>query len=283
MAGAGLIAIKRRMKSVKNTIKITKAMNLVATSKLRKVRLSLARAEEFNSEYAKLFEDVKDNFEGNSIFVRGNKSKKKLYVVFTSESGLCGGYNVSVVNSVAEFIGDDKENSEIFVVGQKGRSYFRRFKYETAAEYVEVSDIPTIKEAVDISRHIISLYEEGKVGEVYFVYTHFHSSVKQDVKIDKMLPIEIDKTKMNNNYITFEPDIEASFDYLLREYVKQSVYYTLTTAKASEHASRMNAMDGATKNANELIDDLNLLYNRIRQSSITQEITEIVAGSEVQR
>ncbi|OPJ63428.1 ATP synthase F1 subunit gamma [Clostridium oryzae] len=282
MAGAGLITIRRRMKSVTNTLKITKAMGLVATSKLRKVRVSLNSAEIFSKRYASIFEAVRNAYAESSVFVTGNKSSKKLYIVITSESGLCGGYNASVVNKVSEITGNDKADSLILVVGQKGRGYFNRLKYETAAEYVEVSDVPSLKETNEIFSKAISLYLNGEVGEVNIVFTKFISSVKQVITVDKLLPIEKNEKGTVEDFV-FEPSIESIFDYAVKENIKNKIYYALTSAKASEHSSRMTAMDNASENANDILDKLALKYNRIRQFSITQEITEIVGGAEAQR
>lgn len=283
MAGAGLIAIKRRMKSVMNTRKITKAMGLVATAKLRKSRVSLTKAQEYNNKFVDIFNDALDSFDGENIYTsKGNKGKV-LYVAITSESGLCGGYNAAVVNKTDEIAKHDKENSLILVVGQKGRGYFKRLKYETAAEYVEVADIPTIKEGKTISDHILALYSKGEIHEVYIVYTKFVSSVKLEPEIMRLLPFERQEYHRFNQNIEFEPKLEDSFDYIAEQYIRQQVYYCLMNAKCSEHASRMNAMDGATKNANDILGKLTLKYNRIRQSSITQEISEIVGGAEAQK
>lgn len=282
MAGAGLITIRRRMKSVTNTLKITKAMGLVATSKLRKVRVSLNSAEIFSKRYASIFEAVRNAYAESSVFVTGNKSSKKLYIVITSESGLCGGYNASVVNKVSEITGNDKADSLILVVGQKGRGYFNRLKYETAAEYVEVSDVPSLKETNEIFSKAISLYLNGEVGEVNIVFTKFISSVKQVITVDKLLPIEKNEKGTVEDFV-FEPSIESIFDYAVKENIKNKIYYALTSAKASEHSSRMTAMDNASENANDILEKLALKYNRIRQFSITQEITEIVGGAEAQR
>ncbi|WP_163192856.1 ATP synthase F1 subunit gamma [Clostridium thermarum] len=282
MAGAGLIAIKRRMKSVINTRKITKAMSLVATAKLRKSRTSLTKAQAYNSKFLNIFDEILKNSQGKSIYTSEDHGKK-LYVVITSESGLCGGYNVAIVNKAVELTRNDKDNSLILVIGQKGRSHFKRLKYETAAEYVEVPDIPTIKEANTISDHIIELYKRREVTEVYIVYTKFISSVKMEPEIEKLLPIKTEEDIAYTQEMVFEPSAEECFDYLVEKYIRQQVYFCLTSAKSSEHASRMNAMDGATKNANDILNKLTLKYNRIRQSSITQEISEIVGGAEAQK
>lgn len=285
MAGAGLIVIKRRLKSVTNTRKITKAMGLVATSKLRKVRRVLDSNNRYYDsleESATLLLNSVDRSECDDILVNGNKSKNKLYIVMTSDSGLCGGYNGAVVSSAIESAIQDRENSKIMIVGEKGRIYFKKTGMETVAEYVEIPDVPTIKEAEMIYNHALHLYEAGEVGEVYVVYTRFFSPVKQVVQQRKILPVEVDEHEPDYTLIT-EPSMEEMAGGLISLYVKASIHNYLLNAKASEHGSRMSAMDGATKNADELLDKLKIKYNRIRQSAITQEISEIVGGAEAQR
>lgn len=285
MAGAGLIVIKRRLKSVTNTRKITKAMGLVATSKLRKVRRVLDSNNRYYDsleESATLLLNSVDRSECDNVLVKGNKSKTKLYIVMTSDSGLCGGYNGAVVSSAIESAIQDRENSKIMIVGEKGRVYFKKTGFETVAEYVEIPDVPTIKEAEMIYNHALHLYEAGEVGEVYVVYTRFFSPVKQIVQQKKILPVEVDEHEPDYTLVT-EPSMEQMAGGLISLYVKASIHNYLLNAKASEHGSRMSAMDGATKNADELLDKLKIKYNRIRQSAITQEISEIVGGAEAQR
>jgi F-type H+-transporting ATPase subunit gamma len=283
MAGAGLIAIKRRINSVSNTRKITKAMGLVATAKLRKNREKLLFNEQFYNSTIEIMKNLLDNLEEKSIYVHGNKSKKKLYIVLTSETGLCGAFNGNVVNEAIEQIKDDKDESLIMVVGQKGKNYFNRLKYKTAAEYVEVPDLPTGKEASVIASHALELYKKGEVGEIYVVYTMFVSAVKMTVLTDKLLPVPFYSGHLASGTLKFEPQIEDMMDDYVKLYMKECIMYNLLNSKASEHSTRMNAMDSSTKNASDLIDKLNLKYNRIRQSAITQEISEIVGGAEAQR
>lgn len=285
MAGAGLIVIKRRIKSVTNTRKITKAMGLVATSKLRKVRRVLDSNNRYYDsleESATLLLNSVDRSECDDIIVKGNKSKNKLYIVMTSDSGLCGGYNGAVVSNAIESAIQDRENSKIMIVGEKGRMYFRKTGFETVAEYVEIPDIPTSKEAEMIYNHALHLFEAGEVGEVYVVYTRFFSPVKQIVQQKKILPVEVDNHEPDYTLLT-EPGKEEMAGGLISLYVKASIHNYLLNAKASEHGSRMSAMDGATKNADDILDNLKIKYNRIRQSAITQEISEIVGGAEAQR
>jgi F-type H+-transporting ATPase subunit gamma len=283
MSGAGLISIKRRIKSVTNTRKITKAMGLVATSKLRKVREKLTFNERYYEYTVEMMKNLTDNFEGESIYTQGNKSNKKLYMVFTSEAGLCGAFNGNVIANAVESLKSDIDNSIVMVIGQKGKNYFNRLKYDTAAEYVEVPDVPTIKEAGMIANHAMELFRNGEVGEINVVYTKFTSAVKMVVLTEKVLPIPFVLNYSYKDFVAFEPNVGEILDEYINQYVKEMVMYCLFNSKAAEHASRMNAMDGATKNANELLEKLSLRYNRIRQSSITQEISEIVGGAEAQR
>lgn len=287
MAGAGLIAIKRRIKSVTNTRKITKAMGLVATAKLRKSREKL----EVNSKYYKAFEstmhdilsDAYNLLEEHSIYINGNKGTKKLYIVLTSDSGLCGGFNANVVTAATEAMRDDRANSISIIVGAKGRAYFRRLKYETAAEFVQIPDMPTIKEAKVIAHKALSMYSSGEAGEVYVIYTKFFSAVKQVTQVEKLLPLEAPKEHVDKIYNHYEPDLDILLKHVVKVNMTQKVLNFMLNAKASEQGSRMSAMDGATKNANDILESLNLQYNRVRQSAITQEISEIVGGAEAQR
>jgi F-type H+-transporting ATPase subunit gamma len=287
MAGAGLIAIKRRIKSVTNTRKITKAMGLVATAKLRKSREKL----EVNHKYYEAFQgamddilkDANDMLEEHSIYIDGNKGNKKLYIVLTSDSGLCGGFNANIVAAASQAMHDDRANSLSIIVGQKGRLYFRRLKYETAAEFVQIPDLPTIKEAKVIARKALSMYDSGEVSEVYVVYTKFFSAVKQEAEVQRLLPLAAPKDHVDKAYTQYEPDIDALLKQAVKVHISQKLMHFMLNAKASEQGSRMSAMNGATKNANDLLESLNLKYNRVRQSAITQEISEIVGGAEAQK
>ena len=259
MGAAGLIEIKRRMKSVESTRKITKAMGLVATSKLRKARKELA---DFDSIYYK-------SFDGD-----------KLYIVLTSDTGLCAGYN----NTVAIYLNNLVQKSggaKVVVVGSKGISYISRYKISTYAEYVDLPDMPATKDINRIYNDAIYLYEKGEVSEVNIVYTEFISPVKQEVKSVKILPIE-KKASQEGQYI-IEPDEEAVFKNAIDMYLKSQLKTCMLSAKASEHSARMTAMDGATENANDILQSLNIKFNRIRQGIITQEISEIVGGAEAQK
>jgi F-type H+-transporting ATPase subunit gamma len=280
MAGAGLLILKRRIRSITSTQKITKAMGLVATSKLRKTREQLSLNEKYYNHFNKIMADAVVGVEDFNVFTHGNKSDKKLYIILASDSGLCGGFNSNVVNEAANALNKDRANSVVITVGQKGKLYLKRHKYETAAEFVDISDIPTLEEAAMITNKALEMYTIGEVGEVYVVYSKFFSAVKQVVTVDKVLPIAKAEGATEHTFIKIEPAAENLINEVALLYFKQKLLNHMINAKASEQGSRMQAMDGATKNANDLLDGLKIRYNRERQGVITQEITEIVGGAE---
>ncbi|EDU37984.1 ATP synthase F1 subunit gamma [Clostridium sporogenes] len=282
MAGAGLIVIRRRIKSVTNIRKITKAMGLVATAKLRKARVNLEINKKYYNKYELVLKDIINSMEDKNIYIDGNDSDNKLYVIFTSDSGLCGSFNVNIINNVIDEIKKDGEKSSAIVIGQKGRMYLKKLGVKTLAEYIEIPDVPTAKEARTIAQSIIELYSTKKIGEVFLVYSEFYSPVKQQVLINKILPFT-KENKNDNRYIEFNPSITQVMDEVLENYLKATVLNCFYNSKASENGSRMTAMNGATDNANDLLDNLNVQFNRLRQSAITQEISEIVGGAEAQR
>ena len=283
MGAAGLIEIKRRLKSVQNTKKITNAMGLVATSKLRKCRKELVT----NNKYVEVAEKTMKSLacivdEKLEIpYFSKNDSDKKLYIVITSDTGLCSGYNNNVVAHLQHLIRGEEEKTDIITVGAKGISYIKRAGLDTIAEYVDIPDVPTIKEVKMVYERALELFNEGKVSEVHIVYTEFISPVKQNVKSEMILPVEKVEGEAGEQLI--EPDLQTVLKDSLDIYLKGKIRGLMLSAKCSEQSSRMTAMDGATTNANDIIASLNIKYNRIRQSMITQEISEIVGGAEAQK
>ena len=283
MGSAGLIEIKRRIKSVESTRKITKAMNLVATSKLRKARKELND----NEEYYNLCEEIVENLMSalpesyeSSFFNTNSNDLDKLYIVTASDTGLCGGFNGNIASSLNDLI-EDKSSARIVIVGSKGISYMRKYKFDTVKEYVEIPDIPTIKEVRAIYDDALFMFNNGEVGEVNLVFTEFKSAIKQEVKVEKLFPLEIKREKTEQFLI--EPSLEEVLNSSLDIYFKCKIRRAMLHSKVSEQSARMTAMDGATQNANDILQSLNLKYNRIRQGIITQEISEIVGGAEAQK
>ena len=283
MGAAGLLDIKKRIKSVESTRKITNAMGLVATSKLRKTKNEFA----VNSKFTAITEPIVRNLataaaeEGGNIYFDGNNGENKLYVVVTSDSGLCGGFNSSVVSQLAKEIGDNRKTAKVILVGSKGLGYLKKIKVEPIAEYVDIEDVPTVSEAKVIVDKALEMYLNGEVSEVNIVYSEFVSSVKQETKSVKILPIEKPEGKGAGSFLV-EPSLELVLEDTLSIYLKGRIRGILLSSKCSEQSTRMSAMDGATKNADDLLDKLKLQFNRIRQGAITQEISEIVGGAAAQ-
>ncbi|WP_373897950.1 ATP synthase F1 subunit gamma [Haloimpatiens sp. FM7315] len=285
MAGAGLISIKRRIKSITNTRKITRAMNVVATSKLRKCRNKLDLHSTYYNSLLEIMSKVVSS-EENNIYVAGNKSEAKLYIVLTSDSGLCGGFNGEAVSTTVSEIQTDKNNNFLIIVGQKGRASLRRYGLETVAEYVDIPDVPTSKEATILCSDILKMFNEGKVGEVNIIYHKFISTIKREITVKTILPLgnELKSDEINAvDKFYFEPSANSIFEGTLKSYLTQTILNCMINSKCSEQSSRSEAMSSATSNANDLLDKLTLKYNRIRQSIITQEISEIVGGAEAQK
>jgi F-type H+-transporting ATPase subunit gamma len=284
MAGTGLIAIKRRIKSIINTRKITSAMGLVATSKYKRIREKVEINNNYICKLEETIKQVKESYEDDSIYLGGNNNSKKLYIVLTSDTGLCGGFNWSVVNELLDRLKSNKEDYDIIVVGQKGRAIFKKLSIETVAEYVEVSDVPSAKDADDVIKHALRMYNREEIGEVHIVYKKLISALKNQVKIEKLLPLNFEnEEKSSKEYVDIEAIDEKAMYDITSLFLNGKILNAMLHSKASEHRARMESMGAATNNANDMLEKLNLKYNRVRQSAITQEISEIVGGAEAQR
>lgn len=276
MGDVSLSDLKRRIKSIKNTQKITKAVGLVATSKFKKARGILENTkgyfEAFNEISNNAFGRIQENFYGKE-----KDSDTYLYIIITSDSGLSGSYNANVINRAL----DEMHEKKILLItlGQRGRTFFKKRKYETIAEYVEIGIVPSQREVYDIVKHIIKYFNEGKVRAVNILYTKYKSPLSQDIEVLKLLPIDIGERK-TEKYFELDPSVGDVMEYLIPAYIRNTIYYCIASSSTSEYAIRMRAMDSATKNASEILERLHNTYNRVRQSNITQEITEIVSGAE---
>ena len=284
MGAAGLVEIKRRIKSVESTKKITKAMGLVATSKLRKCRRELSSSNDYFNIAEDTIKSLASMAEENvdSIpYFNSNDSNLKLYIVITSDTGLCAGYNNNVVSYLSSLVSDERDNARVIAVGSKGISYIKRAGFNTVAEYVDIPHIPTVKEAKVIYEKALELFNRSEVSEVYVVYTDFITPAKQEVKCEKILPIEKSKESSQEQFV--EPSLEVVLKDALDIYLKGKIRFLMLSSRCSEESARMTAMDSATTNANDILDNLNLKYNRIRETMITQEISEIVGGASAQK
>lgn len=280
---ASMRDIKRRRSSIASTQQITNAMKLVSTVKLQKTK---ARAERSKPYFDKMYETVTSMLAKSGTiehpYLKPQNSTKKAVILITSNRGLAGGYNSNVIKLIT---GSDmkKEDIILFVVGNKGREYFEHRGYNIAQEYNEVIEHPMFPDAKEICDEVLKLYADGTIGEIYVAYTYFRNTVVHEPKLLKLLPVEVDEADIAaaraGALMNYEPQEEEALDIIIPKYITSILYGALVEAVASENGARMQAMDSATSNAEEMIGNLTLQYNRARQGSITQELTEIIAGA----
>ena len=282
---ASMRDIKRRKSSIQSTQQITKAMKLVSTVKLQKARSHAESTDPyFNYMYKTVSSMLARSGNIDHPYLTAGDSKKKAVVVITSNRGLAGGYNSNIVKLItgSDF---DKEDLDIYAVGGKGAETLERRGYHIADLQTEMMEAPTYPDAASLCNRVLDAFTSGEVGEIYLAYTHFKNTVSQEAKLIKLLPVEIEPDSEENQasdsniLMNYEPNEEEALDMIIPKYVTSLFYGALVEAVASENGARMQAMDSATSNAEEMISDLSLKYNRARQGSITQELTEIIAGA----
>lgn len=284
---ASMRDIKRRKDSIQSTQQITKAMKLVSTVKLQRAR---GRAEHSKPYFDQMYDTVSSILAKsgniNHPYLMTNGSNKKAVITITSNRGLAGGYNSNVVKLITS--GDfAKEDTLIYAVGRKGSDTLRRRGFTIAADYSDVINEPMYRDALAIGDVVLDAYAKGEIGEIYLAYTSFKNTVSHIPTLIKLLPIEINDTKTDTidvidklTLMNYEPEAEEALSMIIPKYVCSIIYGAFVEAVASENGARMQAMDAATSNAEDIISDLALKYNRARQGSITQELTEIIAGAE---
>ena len=280
---ASMRDIKRRRSSIQSTQQITKAMKLVSTVKLQKAK---NRAEETNPYFNYMYQTVASMLKRSGTimhpYLKAGASPKKAVVVITSNRGLAGGYNSNVVKLVTDS-GLKKEELKVYAIGSKGKEALERRGYEIADDFSTVIDAPAYEDAAAICGRVLKAFQDEEIGEIYLAYTHFKNTVSHVPTLMKLLPVEIDESgeaEDSNILMNYEPGDEEALDMIIPKYITSLFYGALVEAVASENGARMQAMDSATSNAEEMISDLTLKYNRARQGSITQELTEIIAGAE---
>ena len=277
---ASMREIKRRRVSIQSTQQITKAMKLVATVKLQKAR---QRAENSKAYFQYMYKTVTSMLAktGNieHPYLQGGRSDNVGIVVVTSDRGLAGGYNSNVAKIVMTS-GFEKEKVRLYTVGKKGADALSRKGYRVMENYPDVIEEPTFEDAKRIGTRLLQDYMNGEIGEIYVAYTEFKNTVVHIPRLVKLLPVEATPSEGEDALMTFEPSEEEAISLLIPKYVTSILYGAFVEAVASENGARMQAMDAATNNAEEIIHDLELKYNRARQGAITQELTEIIAGAD---
>ena len=276
--------IKRRKESVQSTQQITKAMKLVATVKLQKAR-SKAESNKpyFNMLYDTICSILSMTKNVDHQYLKESENKKKAVIAITSNRGLAGGYNNNIVKLVtgSDF---DKDDTYVYAIGKKGIEGLNRKGYTIHRDYSEVINAPLFSDATQLTKELLTQYSQGEIGEIYIAYTNFKNTVTQEPKLIKLLPISKDdfeeKEIDDKLLMNFEPSPEEVLDQVVPKYMSNIIFGALLEAVASENGARMQAMDSATSNAEDMISSLSLKYNRARQSAITQELTEIIAGAD---
>lgn len=280
--------IKRRMKSVSSTKQITKAMELVASSKLKKAKeRAISRSHYTDATYDMLLKIAKYTTHINNVFFKPRENAKKtLYIILTGDKGLAGGFNSSVIKAALEQINKhDKKDAVIFAIGTKGVDFFRKNGFNVVGEYVGISDSPDYSIAKKIMGTVINLFKSDEdIAKVKLIYSKFNSVVSQGLLSATILPIARKAKNSDGSDVSsqllIEPNGEELLMYLVPQYVTSLLYGAMIENDAGEEAARRMAMSSATDNANELLETLEIKYNSARQSSITNELIEIVSGAE---
>ena len=280
---ASMKDIKRRRNSIQSTGQITKAMKLVSTVKLQKAKGKAESTKPYSDlMYETICNMLARSGNINHKYLVPGESSKKAVITITANRGLAGGYNTNLTKLITES-GIPKEDIDIVAIGTKGRDYLARRGYNISEDASDVINEPLYTDARSICDKLLERFAAGEIGEIYLAYTSFKNTVVHEPKLIKLLPVSVDTDGLSSGEDTtpmnYEPAEDEALNLIIPKYVCSLIYGALIEAVASENGARMQAMDNATSNADEMISDLSLKYNRARQASITQELTEIIAGA----
>ncbi|HLT21002.1 MAG TPA: ATP synthase F1 subunit gamma [Thermomicrobiales bacterium] len=278
--------IRRRIRSIGNITQITRAMEMVSAAKMRRAQERVTASRAYSDRIRVMISGLAgltDLEEGEFPLLEQRPIERVSLIVMTSDKGLAGALNSNVIRTAAEFIREEVDGrAEIIALGKKGRDFFRKTRYPLTAEFIQMQDWPTIEDLRPVVDIAIEDFTRGKVDAVYIVNTRFYNTLTQRPQVQQLLPItpEFDEEAEEaiRDFI-FEPSREEVLNALLPRYVEVQIYQAMLDSLASEHSARMVAMRNATENANELMDDLTLSYNKARQAQITAEVSEIAAGA----
>lgn len=281
---ASMRDIKRRRASIQSTGQITKAMKLVSTVKLQKAR---GKAESSKPYFELMYGTISNMLRKSGMldhkYLKAGNTQKKAVIVITSNRGLAGGYNNNVVRLIAAAPELNPADTKVYAIGRKGRDSLIRKRYEITADYSDVINHPLYQDAADLTMELLDAFKRNEIGEIYLAYTSFKNTVVHIPKLVRLLPVTLEDSGEEepklHSLMTFEPNETVVLDAIIPKYMSSLIYGALLEAVASENGARMNAMDSATNNAEEMLDKLELQFNRARQGSITQELTEIIAGA----
>jgi F-type H+-transporting ATPase subunit gamma len=279
--------IRGKIKSVENTKKITKAMEMVAASKMRKAQDRMRAARPYSDKVRNIAANLgKANPEYTHPFMLVNESKSVGFIVVTTDKGLCGGMNTNVLRAVTGKLREAQSqgiDSQAVAIGNKGLGFLNRIGAKVVSHVTQLGDTPHLDKLIGPVKVLLDQYAEGKLSAVYLCYTRFINTMRQEPVVEPLLPLSADRLQADEgshswDYI-YEPDPKAVIDELLLRYVETLVYQAVAENMASEQSARMVAMKAATDNAGNVIAELKLVYNKTRQAAITKELSEIVAGA----
>ncbi len=279
--------IRGKIKSVENTRKITKAMEMVAASKMRKAQERMRAARPYSDKIRNIAAHLSEaNPEYTHPFMESNDSRTSGFIVVTTDKGLCGGLNTNVLRLLTTRLKEQQaagEDAQAVAIGNKGLGFLNRIGVKVVAHATQLGDKPHLDKLIGPVKVLLDAYSEGKIKAVYLCYTRFINTMKQESVVEQLLPLtaahlEADKNQHGWDYI-YEPDAQTVIDDLLVRYVEALVFQAVAENMASEQSARMVAMKSATDNAGSVIGELKLIYNKTRQAAITKELSEIVAGA----
>ena len=276
---ANLKAIRSRIGSVKNTKKITKAMNMVSAAKLRKNEQILLSLRPYADSLISLIQTLNTHVQSEHPFYKIREEGVPLYVFVTADKGLCGAFNSNIIKHALKIFAENK-NAKAVVLGKKARDYFKRFEMPYEKAYVNIFNKPSYNVAKEIANWVADYYlSHEEISEVIFVFNRYKNSIVSLLTEEKFLPREKEEVEKESKIYLTEPDLNTALTKVMNEYLESEVYRIMLESLTSEHGARMAAMDSATENAEEMIKDLVLKANRERQAIITREIAEIVGGA----
>ncbi|MGD8190348.1 ATP synthase F1 subunit gamma [Brevibacillus ginsengisoli] len=279
----GTREIKRRIKSIKNTRQITKAMKMVAAAKLRRAQEKAGAARPFAQKIQEVVASIASGSAASKHpMLQTRPVKKTGYIVITSDRGLAGGYNGNMIRKVVQTVRENHKSQDeyaLFVIGRKGRDFFTKRNFPVMEEVVGLPENPSFADIKNIASKAVKLFADEKIDELFLCYNEFQSAISQVPQVTRLLPLQsVDSTDSKINY-EYEPSAEEVLSVLLPKYAETLIYSALLDSKAAFYGAQMTAMGSATDNASDMIDRYTLFFNRARQAAITQEISEIVAGA----
>ncbi len=289
---ASITEIRSRMRSIEQTLKITNAMYLISSAKVKKARKQLSEVEPYFDRLARTILDIfRHSPELQHRFIEGHhksrEDRKTGFVVITGDKGLAGAYNHNVLKLAESYL-ERKKDSTLFLIGQMGRHYFEKKNIPIDGEFMYTAQDPTITRAREISNTLLNLYEDGALDEIYLVFTRSYSAMRMEPEIIKLLPLDramlsahrgLSEADQYRDVVRYEPSPEAVLDVLVPGVIKGYLFSALVESFCSEQNARMTAMDSASESARDMLKTLSLEFNRARQGAITQEITEIAGGA----